>query len=231
MTQGILSNEVAQVIRLCAMKKDGTPDVGSVLHRFPVGERSISIEQASLKDEVEIPGRSGKVKQAIGYEDAVVRVGLLLLDDDDLTDGKTAMQKYEDLQRAFRDRGDAVTDEQSQVTLSQDVPLVFAIQSPLTDACGIKTVLFDSLSVDAVEGATDLEVTISLLEFEPTSTQIERRNKENAVLAETQAEVDSLTKATQEHNRETGEESDLEQAFRQGKASAMGEEPPLEDVE
>jgi len=112
-------------------------------------------------DEVEAPGRSGKIKQAVGYQDSEISIGLKLYSDDD---GKTALDKYAVLQDAFRKRDNA-----------DSLPRVFSIQSPLTDACRIQTVLFKGLEIADAEGTDQLEVTVSLTEFEPIEAAVDDR--------------------------------------------------------
>jgi len=88
-------------------------------------------------------------------------MSIILYSDDD---GPTALEKYAVLQEAFRKRDDA-----------DSLPRVFSIQSPLTDACRIQTVLFKGLEISDAEGTDQLQVTVSLTEFEPIEAAVDDR--------------------------------------------------------
>jgi hypothetical protein len=223
-------NDGFQVVTLGAVKADGTPDIANILFSFPVPHQQMSVKQEVKIDEVDVPGRSGKVKQAVGYEDTEVGIILTLVDREDRggTVVQSAVDQLKELQAAFRDRSDPVGDAGTKPSAApRGVPTIFSIQSRLTDACGIKTVLFKGLEVSDVSGDTALEVAITLVEFEPVARQVERRAKEQvqkqaAVQAVNEAVGIDDTAASDAHDEEAGEESRLAAAFRQGKADAMG---------
>lgn len=176
-----LTNNGMQTVILGATKADGTPDIANVLFEFPVPHQQMSIRQTSKIDEVRIPGRSGKQKQAVGYEDTEITIDLLLVDIEDKHANvvRSALQQFEEIQAAFRDRSQAVTTAKATKGGSQPgtVPTVFSIRSPLTDACGIKTVVFNSIDVSDATGDTAVHVSMSLTEFEPTTRKAEGRKK------------------------------------------------------
>jgi len=155
------TNDGPTYVKLGDVKSDGTPDIAKVLFEFPVPHGQMRVRQEVRIDEVEAPGRSGKIKQAVGYQDSEISIGLRLYSDDD---GKTALDKYAVLQDAFRKRDNA-----------DSLPRVFSIQSPLTDACRIQTVLFKGLEISDAEGTDQLEVTVSLTEFEPIEAKVDER--------------------------------------------------------
>ncbi len=155
------TNDGPTYVKLGDVKSDGTPDIAKVLFEFPVPHGQMRVRQEVRIDEVEAPGRSGKIKQAVGYQDSEISIGLRLFSDDD---GKTALEKYAVLQDAFRKRDNA-----------DSLPRVFSIQSPLTDACRIQTVLFKGLEISDAEGPAQLEVTVSLTEFEPIEAAVDDR--------------------------------------------------------
>jgi len=155
------TNDGPTYVKLGDVKSDGTPDIANVLFEFPVPHGQMRVRQEVRIDEVEAPGRSGKIKQAVGYQDSEISIGLRLYSDDD---GKTALDKYAVLQDAFRKRDNA-----------DSLPRVFSIQSPLTDACRIQTVLFKGLEISDAEGTDQLEVTVSLTEFEPIEAAVDDR--------------------------------------------------------
>lgn len=226
-----IRNSEFQLVTLGAVKSDGTPDIANVLFRFPVPHQKMGIRQAARADEKNIPGRSGKIKQAVGYEDTSISINMLLVDieDDSGAVTKSARSQFDELQAAFRDRSDPVSDSSSSASTSYAVPTVFSIQSPLTDSCGIKTVLFKGLDVDDAPGVTDLEISINFVEFEPLAVQVEKRGREAAQEQENQQALDEALKeyndAVGAQEAETGTESPLAEAFRAGKANAMGGMP------
>ena len=226
-----IRNEQFQVVTLGSVKSDGTPDIADILFRFPVPHRQMSIRQSVKVDEADIPGRSGKIKQAVGYEDTEITISLQLVDEEDRSGQvvKSAMDQFKELQSAFRDRSDPVGDGQSTKSASYAVPTIFSVQSPLTDACGIKTVLFKGLDISDQPGTTDLEASISFTEFEPVARQVERRGREAVKKKEATAKAEEATKsdsqANADHDEAVGEEDPLAAAYRAGKSDAMGGGP------
>ena len=225
-----IRNEEFQVVTLGAVKPDGTPDIANVLFRFPVPHRQMSIKQSVKVDEINIPGRSGKVKQAVGFEDTEITINLTLVDNEDRTGTVTnsALDQYRELQAAFRNRSDPVGDCKTGKA-SYAVPTIFSIQSRLTDACGIKTVLFKGLDISDQPGTTDLEVSISFSEFEPVAAQVEKRGQEAVQKGQGAQQAQEAVKADEAangaHEDAVGSEDPLVAAFRQGKADAMGGAP------
>jgi len=225
-----IRNEEFQVVTLGAVKPDGTPDIANVLFRFPVPHRQMSIRQSVKVDEADIPGRSGKIKQAVGYEDTEITINLTLVDEEDRagTVTRSAIDQYRELQAAFRDRSDPVGDGQT-VKASYAVPTIFSIQSRLTDACGIRTVLFKGLDVSDQPGSTDLEVSIGFSEFEPVAAQVEKRGREAVKKSQAAQQAQDAVKteeaANGAHEDAVGSEDPLAAAFRAGKADAMGGAP------
>jgi hypothetical protein len=224
-----LKNDGFQVVTLGAVKEGGEPDIANVLFRFPVPHQQMSVRQAVKVDEVDVPGRSGKVKQAVGYEDTDISISLTLVDEEDRAGEvvKSALDQFKELQDAFRDRSDPVGESGSDTSsVSYAVPTIFSIQSRLTDACGIKTVLFKGLEVGDVAGESTLYAQINLGEFEPIARQVERRKREAAEKKKAEAAAGAAAgyeaKASKAHDEEVGEESPLAKAYRSGKADAMG---------
>ena len=220
-------NSSLEVVTLGSVKSDGTPDISDVLHRFPVPYQQMRIRQEVRIDKSTPKGRSGSIKQATGYNDSEISISLTLVDMEDKSGAVeySALDQFKALQAAFRDRSDPVTDG-STSSASYAVPTVFAIFSPLIDACGIKTVLFKSLEVGDAPGVNDLEVSLVFEEFDNIARQVERRRREavkaqNAE-AEAQAASEAAADATTDATADEGKEDPLSAAFRQGKTDAMG---------
>lgn len=76
-------NDGFQVVTLGAVKEGGEPDIANVLFRFPVPHQQMSVRQIVNVDEVDVPRRSGRVKQAVGYQDTEISISLTLVDEED----------------------------------------------------------------------------------------------------------------------------------------------------
>ena len=97
--------------------------IGSVT--LPVPPRRMRIKQSLKIDEIEIKGRSGKIKQPIGYQDARITIDLEICDKEEGGNVvETARERLEQVQRLFRSSREAIQEPQE-------------IVSTLTDACGI----------------------------------------------------------------------------------------------
>ena len=236
-----ITNQAFQTVQLGSVKSDGTPDIANILFRLPVPHRRMSIRQSIKIDEADVPGRSGKIKQPVGYDDTEIKIDILLVDEDPQGDSlvirrpdgtwgvvRSSKEQLEELQRAFRDRSEPVVRgsvPSNRASAARYVPTIFSIQSPLTDSCCIKTVLFQNLSVQDVEGTTDLRVRLSLVEFEPVAAQVEKRRSEARERAAAQDQAAAAAAENPEDENLPGDESPLAAAFRQGKADAMGGYP------
>lgn len=113
-----MTNDGFQVVTLGAVKADGTPDMANILFSFPCPHNAMTISQAVKIDEVSVPGRSGKVKQATGYDDTNITVTIRLDDREERAapgeDGpyvitRSAAEQLTELQNAFRDRASFVS--------------------------------------------------------------------------------------------------------------------------
>ena len=184
-----MTNDGFQVLTLGAVKADGTPDMANILFSFPCPHNAMTISQAVKIDEVSVPGRSGKVKQATGYDDTNITVSIRLDDREERAapgeDGPyvitiSAGEQLAELQAAFRDRSSS----SSNGAVPSQVPTVFSIISRLTNLCGIKTVLFKSMDVTEFEGETHIQVTMSFTEFEPAPRVAERKGRGKKKISE-----------------------------------------------
>jgi len=216
------TNNGPTYVKLGDVKPDGTPDIANVLFEFPVPHGQMRVRQEVRIDEAKVPGRSGKAKQAVGYQDSEISIGLILYSDDD---GPTALEKYSVMQDAFRKRDDA-----------DSLPRVFSIQSPLTDACRIQTVLFKGLEISDAEGTDQLQVTVSLTEFEPIEAAVDDRGGGSGGSGGSGGGGDSGGSGGSSDNPDSDaaddaacaseEDSWLRDAFNSGKQDAMGGSGP-----
>ena len=205
------SNNSETVIILGDVKSDGSPDIANILFKFPVPHKKMRIRQEVRIDEIEIPGRSGKIKQATGYKDSEIEIQIELIDIEDRHGIiKSAKDQLSEIQKAFRSRD------------NKTLPRIFSISSPLTDKCEINNVLFKSLGAEDFSGNTNINVTITLIEFEPIAVQTEINRKRNSSINKAKKEAKKLNKSSDGIDDELGNEDPLVSAYRNGKKDAMG---------
>jgi len=218
-----ITNDGFQMVTLGAVKEGGEPDIANVLFRFPVPHQQMSIKQAARIDEIKIPGRSGKIKQAVGYEDTEISISITMVDEDEWPGVArwSALWQFERLQAAFRDRSEPVGEIGVDISsISYAVPTIFSIQSRLTDACGIKTVIFKGLDISDTQGESTLIAQLTLSEFEPIVRQVERRKREAAELKKAKAAAGTAAghdeKAAKAHDDEVAPVGRLGGAYDKG---------------
>ena len=181
--------------------------------QLPVPPRQMTIKQALKIDEIEIKGRSGKVKQPVGYEDAQISIELEICA---LEEGgkivETARERFEKVQRLFR---------ASREALPQPVEIV----STLTDACGIRKVLIKELEVHDNE-LDYIDCTLQLTEFESVANQLKNQAAESDAKKDAAAKSEEAIAGDKKLAEALGspEEDYLKGQYDQGKADAMGEE-------
>jgi hypothetical protein len=186
--------------------------------KLPVPPRQMTIKQALKIDEIEIKGRSGKVKQPVGYEDAQVSIELEICA---LEEGgkvtETARERFEKVQRLFR---------ASREALPQPVEIV----STLTDACGIRKVLIKELEVHDSE-FDYIACTLQLTEFESVANQLKNQAAESAAKSDAAAKGEEAIAGDQKLSEalSSPEEDYLKEKYDQGKADAMGEDIPADE--
>lgn len=119
--------------------------------------KSCEVGETSKIDEQEVEGSAVKPKQAVGYEDAKVKIELILDDTPDQT-------KYEllaALRASFRTPG-------------QSVPKPIDIVSEDTMAHGISLVLFKGLSHKYLAEKDQLAVSLELWEYIPQTIKVKK---------------------------------------------------------
>lgn len=188
--------------------------------KLPVPPRQMTIKQALKIDEIEIKGRSGKVKQQVGYEDAQISIELEICAFEE--GGKvveTARERFEKVQRLFR---------ASREALPQPVEIV----STLTDACGIRKVLIKELEVHDNE-LDYIACTLQLTEFESVANQLKNQAAESEAKADAAAKSEEAIAGDKKLSEAlSNPEADyLKAEYDQGKADAMGEDIPADEGE
>ena len=120
----------------------------------------MKIKQTLKIDEIEIPGRSGKVKQSVGYEDSQITIELEIPHEEiGLQVVKTAQERYQELQILFRPSPD---------TIQSPVPIV----SSLTEIYGIEQVLIKDIDLRDDPEYDYLVCTLTLTEFDSIANQL-----------------------------------------------------------
>jgi len=189
--------------------------IGSVT--LPVPPRSMRIKQALKIDEIEIKGRSGKVKQPVGYQDSEITLELEICDKEE--GGRvveTARERFEQVQGLFRSSREALPEPQE-------------IVSTLTDACGIRQVLIKEIEVHDNE-LDYISCTLHLTEFESVENQLKTQAQQQEAAAEAEAKGEEAIAGDEKLTEALGNPEDdyLRHRYEQGKVDAMGEEYPGE---
>lgn len=126
---------------------------------LPVPPRKMRIRQAAKIDEIEVPGRNGKVRQAVGYESAEISLQLEVCDRE--VGGavvETAKERVETLTALFKPE---------QTAVPQVVPIV----SELTELFRVRDVLIRDIEVAENADFGHYDVTITLTEFDSSENQ------------------------------------------------------------
>jgi hypothetical protein len=191
---------------------------------LPVPPKAMKIKQSMKIDEIEIPGRSGKVKQPIGYEDS--EISLTLEIPATYENGRIkekAPDRFKIIQNLFRSNKDAK-------------PQAVDIVSTLTEAIGINQVLIKSVEIS--DSTMDLvTVDLTLTEYESIEVQLTKQAQELEVKAETEARGEEAIAGDEMLNEMLGnpENDYLSRQYEAGKSDAMGGgfegETPGEDTD
>jgi len=190
---------------------------------LPVPPRRMRIKQALKIDEIEIKGRSGKIKQPIGYQDAQITIDLEICNKEE--GGKvleTARERFEQIQGLFRPSREEIQEPQE-------------IVSTLTDACGIRQVLIKELEVHDNE-LDYISCTLQLTEFESVENQLKAQAQEQMASEDAQQQGEEAIAGNEKLNESLGNPDDdyLSRQYEQGKSDAMGEdyagERPVDDT-
>ena len=185
--------------------------IGSVT--LPVPPRRMRIKQSLKIDEIEIKGRSGKIKQPIGYKDAQITIDLEICDKEE--GGivvETARERLEQVLRLFRSSREAIQEPQE-------------IVSTLTDACGIRQVLIKELEVHDNE-LDYISCTLQLTEFESVENQLKAQAQEQVAVDEGEEKGEEAIAGDEKLDEVLDNPDDdyLKDKYEQGKSDAMGED-------
>ena len=180
---------------------------------LPVPPRKMRIKQVLKIDEIEIKGRSGKIKQPTGYQDAQITIDLEICDREE--GGKvveTARERFEQIQGLFRPSREAIQQPQE-------------IVSTLTDACGIRQVLIKELEMHDNE-LDYISCTLQLTEFESVENQLKAQAQEQMASDEAEKQGEEAIAGNEKLNESLGNPDDdyLNRQYEQGKSDAMGED-------
>ena len=191
---------------------------------LPVPPKNMKIKQSMKVDEIEIPGRSGKVKQPIGYEDSEITLSLEI--PATYFNGRIkekAPDRFKAIQSLFRGSKDSK-------------PQAVDIASTLTETIGIKQVLIKSVEIS--DSTMDLvSVNLTLSEYESIEVQLESQVQELEAKEEAQEKGEEAIAGDENLNEALGspENDYLSEQYEAGKSDAMGGEfegeSPVEDTE
>jgi len=170
--------------------------------------RQMKIKQTLKIDEIEIPGRSGKVKQPVGYEDSEITLELEIPHQENgLQLVKTAQERFKEIQALFRPSAD---------TIQSPIPIV----STLTEACGIQQVLIRDIELQDDPDYDYLTCTLTLTEFDSIANQLQ----EQAQAQQQAQEATEEAEANMPEELEDPPDNYLLDQFNAGKSDAMGGE-------
>jgi len=170
--------------------------------------RQMKIKQTLKIDEIEIPGRSGKVKQPVGYEDSEITLELEIPHQETgLQVVKTAGERFREIQALFRPSPDSI---QAPIT----------IVSTLTEACGIEQVLIKDIDLHDDPEYDYLVCTLTLTEFDSIANQL----LEQAQAQKRAEEAAEEAEANMPEELKNPPDNYLVDQFNAGKSDAMGEE-------
>jgi len=173
-----------------------------------VPPRQMKIKQTLKIDEIEIPGRSGKVKQPVGYEDSEITLELEIPHQENgLQVVKTAQDRLKEIQALFRASPD---------TIQAPVPIV----STLTEACGIQQVLIRNIELQDDPDYDYLTCTLTLTEFDSIANQLQ----EQAQAQQQAEEAAEEAEANMPEELQNPPDNYLVDQFNAGKSEAMGGE-------
>ena len=194
-TTQLTSNDLAMEVKL-----------GDLILSVP--PRQMKIKQTLKIDEIDIPGRSGKVKQPVGYEDSEISIELEISHQEiGLQVVKTAEERFKEIQALFRASPD---------TIQSPVPIV----SSLTEACGIEQVLIRDIDLRDDPDYDYLVCTLTLTEYDSIANQLLEQ-------VTTQQQTEQALEEVEENlpqELKNPPDSYLVDQFNAGKASAMGGE-------
>lgn len=182
---------------------------------FPVPPKAMRLTQSIKVDEVDIPEKSGKVKQPTGFENVEITVELEICHLEDGTGAvvTTAQDRVRVLQRLYRESGDAL-------------PKPHDIVSPLTDLAGVKQVLIQTLEIGLPNDLDFYPVTMTLTEYQSIKAQLDAQARAEAAKKQAQEEGADAIEGNETLNRELGYVRDQ---FNEGLEAGSGVEAPSED--
>lgn len=131
--------------------------------------------EVRIKEE-EAQGQSGKYKQALGWEDLVVMLTLLLPNDDT----STPYDKLQEVVQLFRR-----TDKAAK-------PQVYRIVNRHTAAWGLDKVLVKDLKSDDPNNVDYIKVTLTLVEWESPLVKVEARAVQGPTIDRTAVNMDEV---------------------------------------
>jgi len=140
----------------------GTLTLGN--KKLPGQIESVSIKGKMVLDSAQMEGSSGKKKVFGGYSDADLSINITLLED---TDGKQDRYKsLEIVNRAFK-------------KLEGGVPVVYSVDSRISDAMNVKHLLFNEMSVDDSSLDDSLSLSLSFTEHNPVVSLVQEQQTQS----------------------------------------------------
>lgn len=180
----------------------GKVKVGGVI--LPGIFQNIEVDGDVRIDEAEVDGKSAKPKQAVGYEDAKVKLNLILQNDD----GSTPYEKLKILQNIFKRPG-------------QQLPYVYEIVNRHLQARGITKIIFKKLTSSEDNNLDVIRATCEFWEYVPITIQAKKNTGSSS-----SGSAPQLTKEYQEYLNQRNSKSGIGHGNKTSGTAAVDDDKP-----
>ena len=179
----------------------GKVKVGGVI--LPGIFQNIEVDGDVRIDEAEVEGKSAKPKQAVGYEDAKVKLNIVLINDEE----STPYEKLKKLQNIFKRPG-------------QQLPYVYEIVNRHLQARGITKIIFKKLSSSEDNNLDLIRATCEFWEYVPITIQAQKNTGVGSGTAP------QLTKEYQEYLNQRNSKIGIGHGNKTSRTAAVDDDKP-----
>jgi hypothetical protein len=140
---------------------EGIIKIGSPPEVVPGILESIEIGDGLLFEDAEIQGRSGKVKVVQGWDDADIKIALLLINDP--AQGKTRWDSLKKIAGIFKKVGES------------GKPEIYTLSHPMASSWGVRQLLFSRLQTNESREKRVITCSLDFVEYESAPGIIQDR--------------------------------------------------------
>jgi hypothetical protein len=148
----------------------GIIKIGSPPEELPGIFESIKISNSLLKENIEMQGRSGKVKIVHGWDDVAIMITLSLIDNPGA--GQTRWDSLNHIAAVFKK------------VAANEKPEIYTLSHPMINAWGTKQVLFSTLETTEYRKQRKIAVTLVFEEYDSAPGLIQARQSSSEAAAE-----------------------------------------------